>query len=78
MLDTKCPNNLVYMENKKRVPTLAPFHFLKISVNNFLISVDYVFIENANVLDRNLDSRKTMAVTPDYRDTLLSHWVFFL
>ena len=66
------------MENKKRVPTLAPFHFLKISVNNFLISVDYVFIKNAGVLDRNLDSRETMAATPDYRDTLLSHWMFFL
>ena len=66
------------MENKKRVPTLAPFHFLKISVNNFLISVDYVFIKNASVLDRNLDSRETLTATPAHRDTLLSHWVFFL
>ena len=55
---------------------MAPFHFLKISVNNFLISVDYVFIENAGVLDRNLDSRETLAATPAYSYRILSHWVF--
>ena len=39
-----CPNNLVYVDIKKRVPGAAPFHFLKISVNNFLIDVNFVWI----------------------------------
>ena len=40
------PNhNLVYIDIKKRAPRSAPFHFLKISVNNFLINVNFVWIE---------------------------------
>ena len=39
-----CPNNLVYIDKKKREPTSVPSHFFKISVNNFLINVNFVWI----------------------------------
>jgi hypothetical protein len=37
-------NNLVYLLIKKREPTSVPSHFFKISVNNFLINVNFVWI----------------------------------